>query len=71
MRYAKFLWSEQRQKFNRKLHTYEKRRFNGKDFKSYDYLRNEIEKYVKWYTEDWIKTKLNGMSPVIYRLHSA
>ncbi|WP_394370906.1 IS3 family transposase [Finegoldia magna] len=34
-------------------------------------MRNEIEKYVKWYTEDWIKTKLNGMSPVIYRLHSA
>ncbi|WP_363928515.1 IS3 family transposase, partial [uncultured Finegoldia sp.] len=25
----------------------------------------------KWYNEDRIKTKLNGMSPVMYRLHSA
>ncbi|WP_431835116.1 IS3 family transposase, partial [Finegoldia magna] len=24
-----------------------------------------------WYNEDRIKTKLNGMSPVMYRLHSA
>lgn len=45
--------------------------FYGEDFKSYDYLRNEIEKYIKWYNEDRIKTKLNGMSPVMYRLHSA
>ena len=36
-----------------------------------DHLRNEIEKYIKWYNEDRIKTKLNGMSPVMYRLHSA
>ncbi|OXZ24690.1 hypothetical protein B9N49_09700, partial [Finegoldia magna] len=28
-------------------------------------------KYIKWYNEDRIKTKLNGMSPVMYRLHSA
>ncbi|MBS6928019.1 MAG: IS3 family transposase [Finegoldia magna] len=26
---------------------------------------------MKWYNEDRIKTKLNGMSPVMYRLHSA
>ncbi|WP_404803067.1 IS3 family transposase [Lagierella massiliensis] len=26
---------------------------------------------IKWYSEDRIKTKLNGMSPVMYRLHSA
>ena len=45
--------------------------FYGEDFKSYDHLRNEIEKYIKWYNEDRIKTKLNGMSPVMYRLHSA
>ncbi|WP_394373714.1 IS3 family transposase, partial [Anaerococcus vaginalis] len=25
----------------------------------------------RWYNEDRIKTKLNGMSPVMYRLHSA
>ncbi|NSU33701.1 hypothetical protein B9N49_09460, partial [Finegoldia magna] len=27
--------------------------------------------YIRWYNEDRIKTKLNGMSPVMYRLHSA
>ncbi|WP_366938114.1 IS3 family transposase [uncultured Anaerococcus sp.] len=26
---------------------------------------------MKWYNKDRIKTKLNGMSPVMYRLHSA
>ncbi|WP_396336586.1 IS3 family transposase [Finegoldia magna] len=26
---------------------------------------------MKWYNEDRIKTKLNEMSPVMYRLHSA
>ncbi|WP_394024511.1 IS3 family transposase (plasmid) [Anaerococcus martiniensis] len=34
-------------------------------------LRKEIELYIKWYNEDRIKTKLNGMSPIDYRLHSA
>ena len=45
--------------------------YYGENFKNYDHLRNEIEKYIKWYNEDRIKTKLNGMSPVMYRLHSA
>ena len=45
--------------------------FYGEDFKNYDHLISEIEKYIKWYNEDRIKTKLNGMSPVMYRLHSA
>ena len=45
--------------------------FYGEGFKSYDHLISEIEKYIKWYNEDRIKTKLNGMSPVMYRLHSA
>ena len=45
--------------------------FYGEDFRSYEHLINEIEKYIKWYNEDRIKTKLNGMSPVMYRLHSA
>ena len=45
--------------------------YYGEDFNSYYNLRNEIEKYIKWYNEDRIKTKLNGMSPVMYRLHSA
>ncbi|WP_297789322.1 IS3 family transposase [uncultured Anaerococcus sp.] len=45
--------------------------YYGVEFKSYDELVSEIEKYIKWYNEDRIKTKLNGMSPVNYRLHSA
>ena len=45
--------------------------FYGVEFKKYDELINEIEKYIRWYNEDRIKTKLNGMSPVDYRLHSA
>lgn len=45
--------------------------YYGVEFKSYDELVSEIEKYIKWYNEDRIKTKLNGMSPVMYRLHSA
>ena len=45
--------------------------FYGVEFKNYDELINEIEKYIRWYNEDRINTKLNGMSPVDYRLHSA
>ena len=45
--------------------------YYGVEFKSYEKLVNEIEGYIKWYNEDRIKTKLNGMSPVMYRLHSA
>lgn len=45
--------------------------YYGEDFKNYDELVNKIEKYIKWYNEDRIKTKLNGIYPVMYRLHSA
>ena len=45
--------------------------YYGVEFKSYDELVNEIKRYIKWYNEVRIKTKLNGMSPVMYRLHSA
>ena len=45
--------------------------YYGVEFKNYDELVVEIEKYIRWYIEDRIKTKLNGMSPVMYRLHSA
>lgn len=38
---------------------------------SYENLKKEIDGYIKWYNEERIKTKLNGMSPVQYRLHSA
>ena len=44
--------------------------FYGEEFENYDDLKNRIEEYIKWYNEDRIKTKLNGMSPVMYRLHS-
>ena len=45
--------------------------YYGVEFKNHGELINEIKKYIKWYNEDRIKTKLNGMSPVMYRLHSA
>ena len=45
--------------------------YYGAEFKNYNELVVEIEKYIRWYNEDRIKTKLNGMSPVMYRLHSA
>ena len=45
--------------------------FEYVEFKNYEQLRKEIESYIKWYNKDRIKTKLNGMSPVDYRLHSA
>ncbi|WP_363316107.1 IS3 family transposase [uncultured Anaerococcus sp.] len=38
--------------------------YYGVEFKNYEQLRKEIELYIKWYNEDRIKTKLNGMSPV-------
>ena len=44
--------------------------YYGVEFKNYEQLRKEIESYIKWYNEDRIKTKLNGMSPAEYRLHS-
>ena len=45
--------------------------YYGAEFKNYNELVVEIEKYIRWYNEDRIKTKLNGMSPVMHRLHSA
>lgn len=45
--------------------------FYGSEFKDYKELIKEIEKYIEWYNKDRIKTKLKGMSPINYRLHSA
>ena len=45
--------------------------FYGVEFKDYEELIKEIDKYIEWYNNDRIKTKLNGMSPVLFRLHSA
>ncbi|PMC81962.1 hypothetical protein CJ192_04225 [Anaerococcus hydrogenalis] len=36
--------------------------FYEEEFKSYDHLISRIEKYIKCYNEDRIKTKLKGMS---------
>ena len=44
--------------------------FYGSEFKDYKELIKEIEKYIEWYNKDRIKTKLKGMSPINYRLHS-
>ncbi len=40
--------------------------FYGEEFESTDKLIMEIEEYIRWYNEDRIKTKLNGLSPVEY-----
>ena len=45
--------------------------FYGETFNSYDELKEALEKYIKWYNEDRIKEKLNGLSPVEYRLKFA
>ena len=38
-------------------------------FDSLDNFIKELEEYLKYYNEDRIKEKLNGMSPVQYRTH--
>lgn len=45
--------------------------FYGEDFKSYQHLKLEIVEYIRWYNEERIKEKLNGLSPIEYRLQSA
>ena len=37
-------------------------------FKSIDHFREKLEAYLKYYNEDRIKLKLDGLSPVQYRL---
>ncbi|MBQ1938089.1 MAG: IS3 family transposase, partial [Bacteroidales bacterium] len=38
-------------------------------FESLDHFREKLEAYLKYYNEDRIKLKLDGLSPVQYRLH--
>lgn len=45
--------------------------FYDEDFKSLEQLIEVIIEYIKWYNEDRIKVKLNGLSPIEYRLQSA
>lgn len=40
------------------------------EFKTTNQLINSIHEYINYYNNDRIKTKLKGMSPVEYRLHS-
>lgn len=42
--------------------------YYGVVYYSYDELKNAIEKYIIYYNKYRIKSKLNWMSPVEYRL---
>lgn len=41
-----------------------------KEFESIDHFKQELEKYMDYYNNKRIKTKLKGMSPVQYRSHA-
>lgn len=43
--------------------------YYGRIFYSYEELKTEIERFIKYYNEDRIKEKLGWMSPVQYRIH--
>ena len=43
--------------------------YYGKVYYSYIELKETIEKYIKYYNEQRIKSKLDYMSPVEYRLN--
>ena len=44
--------------------------FYGEKFESVDAFIDELHKYIYYYNNDRISTKLKGMSPVQYRAHS-
>ena len=43
--------------------------YYGVIYYSYEELKSEIERYIKYYNEQRIKEKLGWMSPVQYRLN--
>ena len=45
--------------------------YYGKTFKTYEELKVAIETYIHYYNHKRIKTKLAGMSPVQYRIHTS
>lgn len=45
--------------------------YDGKPFKTYEKLKEGIEEYIECYNHKRIKTKLAGMSPVQYRIHTS
>lgn len=44
--------------------------FYGEKFESLEHLKIEIEKYIDWYNNRRRKKKLNGLSPIEYRLQA-
>lgn len=42
--------------------------YYGVEYNSYEALKNAIEQFIKYYNEDRIKSKLNWMSPIQFRL---
>ena len=42
--------------------------FYGKEFESIEHFTEELKEYIRYYNEDRIKIKLDGLSPVQYRL---
>ena len=45
--------------------------YYGEPLMSYDQLEQKINEYINQYNNQRIKEKLNGMSPVEYRKHTA
>jgi len=43
--------------------------FYTQKFKSIKQLKQEIDKYIIYYNNERIKSKLNKMSPIKYRAH--
>jgi len=44
--------------------------FYAKEFESLTHLEKEIREYIKYYNNERIKLRLNGLSPIQYRLQS-
>ena len=44
--------------------------FYCEDYKTVEELEAAIREYIDWYNNKRIKTKLNGLSPVEYRLQA-
>ncbi|WP_065234310.1 IS3 family transposase, partial [Gallibacterium genomosp. 3] len=42
----------------------------GKTFESIEELESVIKEYVRYYNEERIQLRLNGLSPVQYRIQS-
>ena len=45
--------------------------YYGETFESIEELEARIRSYIYWYNHERIKTKLNGLSPIQYRLQAA